>query len=416
MFGILPVQVPVSGASMLPTLPEEGLVEFQRYVSDPRIQTVLPQRIEKGDIVVFENEKTAKELQKQEKDESGFVKRVIGLPGDTVSIRNGFVSVNGKSIEEPYILQPRSTFGSTEVKDCQELKVPQNKLFVLGDNRKISMDSRQIGMVSYNDIEYYIPFEKQEKKFSNKWRDPTHDLDTEFESLFDSSEYLSLLNEERRKNKLDPLSYDPKLEQSARLRAEVMLKYDDFSFEAKKSRYTMEQAMGDVGYSNIIFGEFPMTGYYTAKELFEAFLERPGAHDFLLNPDYDDIGVSTFVGSLNGCPVQVVIQHLAGFVPPNYGTGEIASWKEGLVRLKNIQPGWRDLKKTEEFYNQYKTEIDRVNEIIDVRISRMEQIVKRMEANEWFNDEEDQWIDQDQELTKEQNDIADRLNESISKF
>src|SRR3989344_1538110 len=285
MIGILPVQVPVSGASMLPTLPEEGFVDFQRYVSDLRVQTILPQRIEKGDIVVY------------------------GM---------------GQIKKGPYILPPGSTFGSAAIKDFQEIRVPDGKLLVLGDNRKISMDSRQLGLISYNDIEYYIPFEKQQKRFTDKWRDATHDLDTEFESLFDASEYVSLLNKERKKNNLDPLSYEPKLEQSARLRAEAMLKYDDFSFEAKKSGYNMEHAMNDVGYSNIIFGEFPMTGYYTAEELFKAFLERAGARDFLLKPDYDDIGVSTFVGSLNGCPVQVVVQHLAGYVPPNYGSGEIA--------------------------------------------------------------------------------------------
>ena len=416
MIGILPVQVPVSGASMLPTLPEEGFVDFQRYVSDLRVQTILPQRIEKGDIVVFENEKTAKELQKQDKNESGFVKRVIGLSGDTVSIKNGFVYVNGQTINEPYILQPRSTFGSDAIKDCQEIKVPDGKLLVLGDNRKISMDSRQIGLISYNDIEYYIPFEKQQKRFTDKWRDATHDLDTEFESLFDASEYVSLLNKERKKNNLDPLSYESKLEQSARLRAEAMLKYDDFSFEAEKSGYNMEHAMNDVGYSNIVFGEFPMTGYYTAEELFKAFLERAGARDFLLKPDYDDIGVSTFVGSLNGCPVQVVVQHLAGYVPPNYGSGEIASWKEGLERLKNIQPGWQRIKDVDEFYNKYKTEVDRMNEIIATRISHMEQIVKRMQANEWFTSEEDQWVNQDKDLSKEQDDLADLLNDAIGKF
>jgi len=416
MIGILPVQVPVSGASMLPTLPEEGFVDFQRYVADSRIQTILPQRIERGDIVVFENEKTAKALQKQKKNESGFVKRVIGIPGDTVAIQNGFVSVNGKTIKEPYILQPRSTFGSDVVKDCQELKVPDGKLLVLGDNRKISMDSRQIGLISYGDIEYYIPFEKQQKRFSDKWRDATHDLDTEFDSLFDASEYVSLLNEERKKNNLEPLSYEPKLEQSAQLRARVMLKYNDFSFEAEKSGYTMEDAMNDVGYSNIIFGEFPITGYFTAEELFKAFLERPGARDFLMKPDYDDIGVSTFVGSLDGCPVQVVVQHLAGYVAPNYGSGEIANWKEGLTKLKSIQPGWQKVKDIDEFYNKYKTEIDRMNEIIATRILHMEQIVKRMEANEWFTSEEDQWMNQDKDLSKEQNELADKLNDAISKF
>jgi signal peptidase I len=90
------VQVPVSGASMLPTLPEEGFVDFQRYVQDSRFQSFIPQQIKRGDIVVFENTKTADELKKQEKEESGFVKRVVGIAGDTVVIKDGFVYVNSK--------------------------------------------------------------------------------------------------------------------------------------------------------------------------------------------------------------------------------------------------------------------------------------------------------------------------------
>ena len=56
--GILTVNVPVTGASMLPTLPEEGYVGFQRYYQNEILEKVLPQSVQKGDIVVFENERT----------------------------------------------------------------------------------------------------------------------------------------------------------------------------------------------------------------------------------------------------------------------------------------------------------------------------------------------------------------------
>ncbi len=410
--GFFPVQVPVSGASMLPTLPEEGYIDFQRYVADNRFHTFIPQHIKRGDIVVFENEETAEELKRQEKEESGFVKRVIGIGGDTITIRDGFVFVNEEPVEEPYILKPRSTFGATEIQDCELVTVPEGKLFVLGDNRKVSLDSRQIGLIDINDIKYYIPYEKQPARFSEKWRDSSHDLDGQNESLFDVDEYVRLLNEVRSENGLAPLEYQPKLEQTANLRAEVMLKYDDFDFDAPKSGYTMEEAMSDVGYVNVIYGEFPMTGYYDAQELFDAFLEHQNSTKFLLNKDYEEIGVSTLIGDLNGCPVQVVVQHLAGYVAPNYGDGEIQSWEDGLNRLKEVQPGWQEVKSYSEFYNENRTDVDRINEIIALRISRIEQIVKRMKANEWFTDEEKQWIEQDSALVKEQNELADRLNET----
>ena len=408
--GIMPVQVPVSGASMLPTLPEDGFVDFQRFITDPRFKMFISQDLHHGDIVVFENKQTVEELKKQHKDGTGFVKRVIGLPGDTVSIRDGFVEVNGKMVDEPYILKPRSTFGGDKIADCREVTVPQGKLFVLGDNRKVSMDSRHLGLISSSDIEYYIPFSKQPDRFASKWRDSSHDRDFEHSSLFDVVKYTELLNQERQKNGLKPLTYQPKLEQSARLRAEVMLKYDDFSFNAPKSGYDMTDAMRDVGYSNTVYGEFPMTGYYDAQELFDAFLAQPDSAKFLLNKDYEEIGVSTFVGQLNSCPVQVVVQHLAGYIPPNYSQAEVSGWRDGLSRLKEVQPGWQKLKEYKEFYDQHKDEVDRINEIINARISHFEKIVARMEANQWLTDEEKTWMKEDSTLADEQNQLAGKLN------
>ncbi|QQS44502.1 signal peptidase I [Candidatus Roizmanbacteria bacterium] len=410
MVGVLNVQVPVSGASMLPTLPEEGYVPFQRFYYDGRVQKFIPQTIAKGDIVVFENDETHEELEKQQKDSSGFVKRVIGVAGDIVQIRDGFVYVNGKRLEEPYTLKPRSTFGGKEIQDCEVVKVPEGKLFVLGDNRKLSMDSRQIGLVSVQDVQFYIPYEKQENEFANRWRDSSHDFDTENESLFNVDDFVFLLNQKRRENDLSELKYQPKLERSAQYRAEVMLKYNEFDSDAPHSGYSMKDAMSDANYSNIVYGEFPMIGYYDAEELYDAFMEQPGASEFLLNKDYDEIGVSTFVGELNNCPVQVVVQHLAGYVPPDYSQSQISDWKDGLSRLRKIQPGWQQLKSYNDLYSQNKADIDRINEILDIRIARFSQIIQRMEANQWLTEQEKSWIKEDTNLAEEQNRLAERLN------
>lgn len=408
--GFFPVQVPVSGASMLPTLPEEGFVEFQRYVQDDRFQKIIPQQIKRGDIVVFENEETADELKKQDKEESGFVKRVVGVAGDAVTIRDGFVYVNNKPLEEPYIYKSRSTFGGSEIQDCQAVTVPAGQLMVLGDNRKVSLDSRQIGLINIKDVKYYIPYEKQAERFATKWRDSSHDLDHQNESLFDIDQYIALINKERSNNGLEPLTYQPKLEQSARLRSQVMFEFNDLEYDAPKSGYTMKEAMEDVDYSNITYSEFRIVGYYDAEELFEAIMEQPGSTKFLYDEDFDEIGVSTTVGQLNNCPVQLVVQHVAGYIPPNYGDGEIQSWTDGLNRLKEVQPSWQKLKTYTEFYNDHKTDVDRITEIISLRITRMEQIVRRMQSNEWFTDEEKQWVEQDAALSSEQAQLAEELN------
>ena len=85
-----------------------------------------PQR---GDIVIF----------KYPDDESTkFVKRVIGLPGETVSIKNGDVYINGVELQEDYIREPHST----EAVNQSEYTVPENSYFMLGDNRRNSKDAR----------------------------------------------------------------------------------------------------------------------------------------------------------------------------------------------------------------------------------------------------------------------------------
>jgi signal peptidase I len=105
----------------------------------PLERAVLPVRdIRRGDVVVF------KYPQEPERD---FIKRVIGLAGETLEIRNKKVFINGKPIDEPYVrfLSPPSPEGSQSF-DLREnygpVKVPEGHYFVMGDNRDNSQDSR----------------------------------------------------------------------------------------------------------------------------------------------------------------------------------------------------------------------------------------------------------------------------------
>jgi signal peptidase I len=77
-----------------------------------------------------------------------YIKRVIGLPGDTVEIKDGTVSINGTPINEPYILQepPQNN------KDYGPTVLSDDEYFVLGDNRNNSSDSRSWGPIKRNDI------------------------------------------------------------------------------------------------------------------------------------------------------------------------------------------------------------------------------------------------------------------------
>jgi signal peptidase I len=112
--------------------------------ANPLERAVLPVRdIHRGDIVVFKY---------PDEPERDFIKRVIGLPGDTVELRNKKVHVNGQPLDEPYVhfLEPASE-GEVTSFDVRErygpVTVPQGQYFVMGDNRDNSQDSRYWGFL-----------------------------------------------------------------------------------------------------------------------------------------------------------------------------------------------------------------------------------------------------------------------------
>lgn len=98
---------------------------------------------ERGDVIVFRSE-----LLDDEGNEKCLIKRVIGLPGDVVEIKSGYVYVNGEEIDEPYVKEQ----GISGEMDA--VTVPENELFVMGDNRGVSEDSRsaRVGTISEDTI------------------------------------------------------------------------------------------------------------------------------------------------------------------------------------------------------------------------------------------------------------------------
>ncbi len=119
----------IPSASMEPTLEINDRLIIEKISYRLR----LPQR---GDVVVFSPTKTLQ----QQGFKAAFIKRVIGLPGDTVEVKGGKVYVNGKALEENYIQEPPK-YGYGPV------QVPEAEYLVLGDNRNNSSDSRVWGFV-----------------------------------------------------------------------------------------------------------------------------------------------------------------------------------------------------------------------------------------------------------------------------
>jgi signal peptidase I len=119
--------VKVEGTSMAPLLSDQERIFINKFVY--RFEP-----IERGDVVVF--------WYPLDRSKS-FIKRVVGLPGETVEIRRGRVRVNGQALEEPYVPPQFADFS-----DYGPVRVPSNCYFVMGDHRISSNDSRGFGPVA----------------------------------------------------------------------------------------------------------------------------------------------------------------------------------------------------------------------------------------------------------------------------
>lgn len=117
----------VNGTSMYPTLDGNELLIVNKFIYDVANPTY-------GDIVVFHTV-----------EHRDFIKRVIGVPGDKIEVKNGSVYRNGKKLTEPYIAEKM-------IGDFAQVVVPKGHLFVLGDNRNNSKDSRIIGSVDEKEV------------------------------------------------------------------------------------------------------------------------------------------------------------------------------------------------------------------------------------------------------------------------
>lgn len=126
MFIVTPVRV--DGPSMNPTLEDKQLLILSKY----------QKKYERFDIIVFNHH--------GEK----LVKRIIGLPGDKVEYKNNLLYINGEMMEESFEHIVTSDF---KLSDIGYDIIPDDMYFVVGDNRKNSLDSRYIGLISKEDIE-----------------------------------------------------------------------------------------------------------------------------------------------------------------------------------------------------------------------------------------------------------------------
>lgn len=131
----------VEGQSMMPTLHHSDRMIVNKIgytISEP----------DRFDIVVF-----------HATEEKDYIKRVIGLPGDTIVYDNDILYINNEPYDEPYLDELKHQLGGSKLtydftlqEVTNEVSVPEGYLFVMGDNRQHSLDSRDIGLIPIDEV------------------------------------------------------------------------------------------------------------------------------------------------------------------------------------------------------------------------------------------------------------------------
>lgn len=422
LLGFRTVSVEVAGTgSMYPSLywdQSEGGPEdsdhtvIQEYRSAPSMYRRFPgldlfgkkyffRSVSFGDLVAFQNEATKNILVAEGKNpDVGFIKRVIGLPGDTIELRDGYVLKNGQIMDEPYLYLPRSTYGGQNLADCLPLTIPAGHYFVLGDNRKVSTDSRSVlGLIKDQDISFILPYSAQ-SIYHSLWRDTSQDERLLGTPTLDQQSFYQLINQERVKAHRPPLKPVNQLVNSASVRGLSLLTNPDTAI-------SLQGAMEKAGYNNVVIGEFVSYGRFTAAELLQNILGYGESAKQIMHDDYQEIGVTAINREINGCPTQIIVGHLGGYVPASYSQETLANWQKLRDSLGQALTSWEGAVG----YNQLdQTKLFELLAILRRRLNLAEEMVKTIEQKLWLSQEQETRIKADEADAARAADLAKNLN------
>jgi len=130
----------VDGPSMMSTLKDKDVIFVEKL-------SLYSKSIKRGEIVTFDSGNATHDT---------YVKRVIGVAGDNLEIKNGKVYRNGEKLNESYLDSSTFTQGGSFLGENKKYKVPEGYIFVMGDNRKVSLDSRYLGPISLKDLNGHV--------------------------------------------------------------------------------------------------------------------------------------------------------------------------------------------------------------------------------------------------------------------
>lgn len=228
-------------------------------------------------------------------------------------------------------------------------------------------------------------------------------------------EVFELTNSERIKNGLKSLKRSSKLDEAALERAKVIIEFNEWDHEATKSGISYTEAIKKAHYWNVNYGENLANGQYTSIEVVNSWMNSETHKANILDTKFQEIGIATYSGQLNGLNTVVTVQLFGGYQPPSYTQDYLKGWEGSLNSLISVKPSWENIKNFSSTYEANKQDADRLIEIMNIRIYRMEKMVVRIRANQWFTAEENRWSYEDKKLYDEQEAISTRLNSQVWK-
>lgn len=130
----------VDGPSMMSTLKDKDVIFVEKL-------SLYSKSIKRGEIVTFDSGNATHDT---------YVKRVIGVAGDELEIKDGKVYRNGEVLNESYLNSGMKTLGGSFLGENKKYKVPEGYIFVMGDNRTVSLDSRYLGPISLKALNGHV--------------------------------------------------------------------------------------------------------------------------------------------------------------------------------------------------------------------------------------------------------------------
>lgn len=124
----------VSGRSMVPNFQDGDYIITNKLAKSMGT-------LQRGEVIILHNPRNPDQV---------FIKRIIGLPGERIKISKGKVHINSQVLDEPYLPSGLPTPPGAFLEEGEEITVPDNQYFVIGDNRGGSSDSREWGTIKYD--------------------------------------------------------------------------------------------------------------------------------------------------------------------------------------------------------------------------------------------------------------------------